>query len=516
MHRLSQAGPARAAAPTAIATVGSTYARTGCGALVYTAPIPARFHDNETHDMSEIPVLLMVAVLAVLAVVSFAVAPRVTSAHGFFRGWSEAGIAPGVLTLTLSQVTTWIFARSLMNAGILGYFFGIGGALAYTAYYGSFLTGWLIIDHLRFRHGVTNVQSFLGSRFGRLGTTSYNLLVSLRLLSEVFANLLVVGIVFGVTGSGANTAAILAVAAITLVYSMTGGLRASLRTDVLQMLLLLTMLTALFAMMIIHPDFGAGALAASTPELTSPGWILLVVALLQVWSYPLHDPVMMDRGFIADRDTTRSSFLHAFWLSALCILAFGLLGVFAGLHRQGEEELFATLARLMGTPAMALLGAALIISAASTMDSTFSSTAKLAVIDMKLARPTAGNGRAAMLLFSLGGLALVFLGTDDLFAAVAVSATASLFLTPVIAFCIVGGREIRPWAFAVTFVSAVAGSVLYFLENSGYVDWIGRLTGVAHSYSKLLILTVVILAIGFASFALALEPRKPRARRGHT
>ena len=457
--------------------------------------------------MSDVPATAMVAVIVLVALVSFAVAPRVRSADGFFRGWTQGGGTPGVFTLTLSQVTTWIFARSLMNAGILGYFFGIGGAIAYTAYYGSFLTGWLIIDRLRFHHGAGNVQSFLADRFGRLGTASYNVLVSLRLLSEVFANLLVVGIVFGVAGSGAYTAAILAVTAITLTYSMIGGLHASLRTDVVQMLMLLVLLLGLVALMGVHPEFSAFDLALSTPEITSPGWILLLVALLQVWSYPLHDPVMMDRGFIAGRNTTRRSFLHAFWISALCILGFGLLGVFAGIHRQGEEELLATLARLLGTPAMAVLGAALIISAASTMDSTLSSAAKLAVIDMRLGRPTARNGRIAMLLFALGGLVLVLFGTDDLFAAVAVSATASLFLTPVIAFCIIGGREVRPWAYAFTFALATGGAVLYFLENSGYIGWVGSLTGIEHSYSKLLVITTIVLAGGFASFALGLGER---------
>ena len=457
--------------------------------------------------MSEIPTALMVAVIAALALLSFAVAPRVRSADGFFRGWGESGALPGVLTLTLSQVTTWIFARSLMNAGILGYFFGIGGAIAYTAYYGSFLTGWLIIDRLRFRHGAANVQSFLSARFGWLGTASYNLLVSLRLLSEVFANLLVVGIVFGSQGSIGYTGAILVVAGITLAYSMVGGLRASLRTDVIQMSLLLVLIAGLFGLMLLHSDFSASQLAVSTPELTSPGWILLLVALLQVWSYPLHDPVMMDRGFIAGREATRRSFLHAFWISAACILAFGLLGVFAGLHAQADEELLDTLARLLGTPAIAVVGAALIISAASTMDSTLSSAAKLAVVDMKMAAPNARNGRIAMLLFALGGLVLVFIGTDDLFAAVAVSATASLFLTPVIAFCIVGGREIARWAFATTFTASTAGAILYFLEDSGYINWIGLLTGVDHSYSKLLIITCAVLAIGFISFALGLKPR---------
>lgn len=452
-----------------------------------------------------IPVLI--GVLVVVGVFSIAVAPRVRTVGGFYRGWTDTGVAPGVVTLTFSQVTTWIFARSLLNAGILGYYYGISGALAYTAYYGSFLTGWLIVDSLRFTHGADNVQSFLAQHFGRLGTISYNILVSLRLVSEVFANLLVVGIVFGVVGSSSYIAAILVVSAITLAYSMNGGLSASLRTDVLQLGILLVLLASLTGMMLASPLFDLREIVLSSPELSGPGWILLLVAALQVWSYPLHDPVMMDRGFIADRDTTRRSFLHAFWISGLCILAFGLLGVFAGLHRQGGEELLATLNRLLGTPATLMLGATLVISAASTLDSTFSSAAKLWIRDIGLANATLGNGRIAMALFCMLGLLLVFFGTDDLFAAVAVSGTASLFLAPVILFCIWGGREVAPWALAVSVVAALGGAAIYFVENAGYTAVIESLTGLEHKYSRLLVITGAVLTVGIGSFAAALRPR---------
>lgn len=450
---------------------------------------------------------ILIGVLVVVAILSVLVAPRVRTADGFFRGSTETGVAPGVLMLTFSQVTTWIFARSLLNAGILGYHYGISGALAYTAYYGSFLTGWLIVDSLRFTHGVDNIQTFLARRFGRWGSGSFNVLISLRLLSEVFANLLVVGIVFGIAGTASYVAAILAVSAVTLGYSMSGGLSASLRTDVLQLGILLVLLAALTGLMIGNPLFEFRAIMLSSPELTGPGWILLLVAALQVWSYPLHDPVMMDRGFIADRDTTRRSFLHAFWISALCILAFGLLGVFAGLHRLGGEELLTTLGRVLGEPATLMLGAALVISAASTLDSTFSSAAKLTIQDMGMADGSPRNGRIAMALFCMLGLALVFFGTDDLFAAVAVSGTASLFLTPVILFCIWGRREVAPWALAVSVMAALGGAVLYFVENAGYVAIIEPLTGLEHKYAHLLAITGTVLVVGIGSFAAGLRPR---------
>ncbi|EXJ11830.1 sodium:proline symporter [Nitrincola nitratireducens] len=457
--------------------------------------------------VSSMQIYVMVAALLVVTAFTLMTAPAVKTAEGFFSG-KEQGSVPSLWTLTLSQVTTWIFARSLLNAAILGYLFGIAGTLAYGVYYGSFLTGWLIIDRLRFHHGETSIQDFFARQFGRLGSYCYNLLVSLRLLSEVFANLLVVGIVFGAVGSGAWQVSILLVAGLTLVYSMRGGLSASLKTDVQQMLILLVILAGLMVLLLTHQAFEWPAILNSSPELTNPGWILLIVALLQVISYPLHDPVMMDRGLLADRQTTRKSFIHAFWISILFILLFGLLGVFAGLHRMGEEELMSTLQRLFGTPVMLLVGMALIISAASTMDSTLSSASRLAVVEMKIGQATPATGRWAMLLFMLGGLFLVYVGTNDLFAAVAVSGTASLFLTPVIIFNIWLKRDVARWSFAVNFIFAVLGSVLYFLETSGHTNLLGDITGLSHSYSKLLVITFFILIVGLFSFALGLEPKR--------
>ena len=376
--------------------------------------------------------ITLAVALGALALGSFWLAPRAYDAAGFFRGTSPAGLPPGLLTLVFSQVTTWVFARSLMNAAILGYFYGLAGTVAYAAYYLSFLTGGWIVDAIRFRHGFGSVQAFLHDRFGQTGAWCYNVLVAVRLLSEVFANLLVIGIIFGAAGSTAYIVAIAALSVITLGYSMLGGLRASLRTDVFQMSVLVVVLAMLVLQTGLVSGFDLPAIAHSSPDLDGPGWVLLAVALLQVWSYPLHDPVMMDRGFLAERDVTRRSFYHAAWLGIVCILAFGLIGVHAGLHRTGAEDMIATLTRLLGADTMILFNFAIIVSAVSTLDSTLASSAKLSVVDMKLGQETVHNGRVAMAAFMLGGLLFVYLGSADLFSAVAVSGTASMFLAPVI------------------------------------------------------------------------------------
>lgn len=268
--------------------------------------------------------------IAVVATVSIIITPKADNGGTFFQGLSPAGGVPGLLTLTFSQVTTWIFARSLMNAAILGFYYGLWGTLAYAFYYLSFLTGGLIIDDLRFRKGYTSIQGFLYDRFGDWGTRCYNLVIGIRLSSEVFANLLVIGILFGAAGSGSYALAVIGLAAVTLLYSMLGGLHASLRTDLFQMLIFILILGILITLVM-----GGGHLTLQNIlfipfQFDQPGPVLMLVALLQIWSYPMHDPVMMDRGFLADRQTTRRSFLHAAWISIICILLFGSLGVLAG------------------------------------------------------------------------------------------------------------------------------------------------------------------------------------------
>jgi Na+/proline symporter len=390
--------------------------------------------------------LYLSAAVVGIAGTSLVLSPRTNSVDTFYLGRSPAGAPPSLLTLTLSQVTTWIFARSLLNAAILGYFFGLPGTLAYAAYYLSFLTGGWIVEGIRFRHGFESVQAFLAARFGLAGVACYNMLIAVRLVSEVFANLLVVGLLFGADGSMAYVVAVVAIAGVAFIYSVRGGLHASLRTDVLQMVLFLVTLVVLVAV-----ATGSGVLAPDAFTLgplqdAGPGWVLLAVALLQVWSYPLHDPVMMDRGFVADRRTTRLSFYHAAWLSIVCVIAFGSLGVVAGHQRLADENLVATLTRLLGDPSMLLFNIALIISAMSTLDSAFASAAKLSVVDMRLLPPGVASGRLAMAAFLVAGLVLVFLGSRDLFSAVAVSGTAALYLAPVIVFSIWARLDIPVWA----------------------------------------------------------------------
>ena len=59
---------------------------------------------------------LLIGLFGLVILASLAVAPRRASVEGFYDGAGAGGRAPGLWTLVLSQVTTWIFARSLMRS----------------------------------------------------------------------------------------------------------------------------------------------------------------------------------------------------------------------------------------------------------------------------------------------------------------------------------------------------------------------------------------------------------------
>ncbi|MCT8161144.1 sodium:proline symporter [Pseudoruegeria sp. SHC-113] len=444
--------------------------------------------------------IILIALFGLVIAASLAVAPRKATPEGFFGGIGAQGAAPGLWTLVLSQVTTWIFARSLMNAAILGYFYGMAGTLAYAAYYGSFLTGGFIVARIR-AGGGRSVQDWLSQRFGGFGTGCYNFVIGLRLLSEVFANLLVVGLIFGAVLPGVEGAqlwSVLAVAGFGLAYSAAGGLSASLRTDVVQMIVFLVVFAAAFLALILSPGFSlAAVLTAPGTSGSYNGWVLLLVAFLQVFSYPAHDPVMMDRGFLADARTTKLSFLHAFWISTACIIGFGFFGIQAGLVGAGYEgELIGTWAGMFPPWIFAALLLSLLVSALSTLDSALASAARLCVEELRWLPRTLSGGRIAMVAFMGIGALLTLSGNQTLFDAVAVSGTASMFLTPVLIIGLVQGRAIPRWAFGVAFAAAMLGAAAYFLRAEPFV---AALLPEGHKYEQLLAICVVVLVVGFAA-----------------
>lgn len=176
-------------------------------------------------------------------------------------------------------------------------------------------------------------------------------------------------------------AAILVFTVLTLAYSLKGGMSSSILTDVIQMAFFGILITVILLAILPRVEYDL------TPVLTSGEWTLatggnlLLVAILQSFSYPFHDPVMTDRGFLSDPKTTLKAFLWAAPIGFICILLFSVVGIYGGISGV-EGQAPVEVAKLLGGPILLVMNFIMITSAASTLDSTFTSFSKLAVVDL--------------------------------------------------------------------------------------------------------------------------------------
>ncbi len=369
-------------------------------------------------------------ILIFFGILFFAIAPLSKNVKEFFSAQSGKGNQPGIFLLTSSLVISWIFAKSITNAANLGLAFGIVGGVAYAVYYLSFIVGGIIIYQLRTKGGFKSIHHFLESRFGRSAVIVFSLLIGLRLFNEVWSNTMVIGSYFGDMGSKNYYISILVFTGLTLAYTLKGGLRSSLLTDAIQMILFGVLLFILLAWILPNEDGRISTLITRGDWKFETGLNLLFAALLQVFSYPFHDPVLTDRGFISSPKTTLKSYLWAALIGFFCITAFSLIGVFAqirGLEGQAPVEV----GKLLGTGSMLAMNFIMVTSAASTLDSTFSSFSKLMVIDLGIGKTNpVQKGRIVMIFLVILGTLPIF-ATPQILSATTVSGTMVMGLAPV-------------------------------------------------------------------------------------
>jgi SSS family solute:Na+ symporter len=324
------------------------------------------------------PVLFGIAFwgfLILYGVGMYALSPRAVGHAGFFQGHDSAGRPAGTWALGASIFISWIFAKSITNAANLGATYGVVGGLAYATYWLSIpLAGWAIL-RLRQRYGATSLMSFLTGRYGRLAALAFSLAILVRLFNEVWSNTSVVGGYYGEAGSAAFIGSALLFTAATLFYSLKGGLRSSIYTDVLQTVLFIGFFAVV--LLLVLPEHGPVTLMSTGDFRLDAGLDLLLVAALQILSYPFHDPVLTDRGFITDERRMLRAFVWAGLLGFICILLFSLVGVHARLEGlAGGDNVPAALARSMGPAALFVMTIVMVAAAGSTLDSTFSSLAR--------------------------------------------------------------------------------------------------------------------------------------------
>lgn len=370
-----------------------------------------------------------IAVIAILVLFYF-ISPWTASVKDFFKGSAGKEKAPNALILTSGLVISWIFAKSIVNASDLGFSFGLLGGIGYAGYYVSFLVAGCVIYRLRTKGGWNSIHHFLGGKFGLTATRIFSVLIAIRLFNEVWSNTMVIGGFFGDVGTSSYYWSIIVFTAMTLFYVLKGGLKSSLITDFIQMILFVLFLILILAFVlptIVNKPIDSNLLGTWD---FSHGLDFLVLALIQSVSYPFHDPVLTDRGFITDPKTTRKSYVWAAAIGVVCIVAFSLVGVAMRINGEVNPSI-ALFSKGFGTVAFITMNLIMITSATSTLDSSFSSFSKLIVVDIvKNKVVTIRKGRIAMIALAIIGTIPVFLNAEIL-KATTISGTMVLGLAPI-------------------------------------------------------------------------------------
>ncbi|MDC6387778.1 sodium:solute symporter [Maribacter sp. PR1] len=371
------------------------------------------------------------ALIVVSSLILFFLSPFAKNTNQFFNAVQKRK-APNTLVLMGSLVISWIFAKSITNAANLGLDYGFVGGVAYAAYYVSFAVAGIVIYRMRVYGNYSSIHHFLTSKFGKMAVMVFSVLIAIRLFNEVWSNTMVIGSYFGEVGTSTYYWSILVFTLLTLAYVIKGGMSSSIFTDVVQMVLF-----SILLIVILYTIYGPKTDFTVKETLNSGVWSfemglnLLFAALIQSFSYPFHDPVLTDRGFISTPKVTLRSFLWASLVGAVCIVLFSTIGVYAqsrGIVGQAAVEV----GKAFGIITLLIINFIMITSAASTLDSTFSSFSKLIAVDLNLGN-TLSIGRWSMVFIAVLGTIPVFLDAEIL-SATTISGTMVIGLTPIFIF----------------------------------------------------------------------------------
>jgi solute:Na+ symporter, SSS family len=425
----------------------------------------------------------------------FLIAPRAISVQEFFKG-SSVQHEPSYFALVSSLVISWIFAKSIMNAADLGFSFGIVGGVGYGMYYMSFFVVGLVVSRLRNEFGFESLHEYMQSSFGKIATHIFSFLLIVRLFNEVWSNAMVIGLHFGPLNSVPYISSILVFTGLTLAYTLKGGMKSSIFTDIVQMLLFSLLLLILMGMVFPSLDTSYSTLKSTSIWSWETGLNFMAVALLQSFSYGFHDPVMTDRAFITSPKKMLRSFFLAGVIGFLLIVVFSFIGTIS--QQLPGEGLPPTsrLANYFGLSMLLLINVIMLTSASSTLDSTFTSFTKLVTKDIAIIHPTKLNlwkGRIIMAILAvLGIIPLIF--SPTLLAASTVSGTMVLGLAPIFLFPI-KRKRVAPWLFILpVMLGFLCGLAYLFLpENSQFYPTEGP-------YASLLFINLLAFTGCFSSY----------------
>jgi SSS family solute:Na+ symporter len=228
---------------------------------------------------------------------------------------------------------------------------------------------------------------------------------------------------------------------------------------------------------ILLPDLETRGMPSVDDATRNAGLTFCGLAAVQILSYPFHDPVLTDRGFLSSPRDMLKSFILAALLSGGFIFLFSFIGLYGrafGLPPNPSVSVPASFGLVM----MLVFNGIMLLSGGSTIDSTFTSVAKLTALDWRPNVASAGGrslttGRVAILIVAIvGNLPLLTVYAGDkvgpaIIAATTISGTMVMGLAPI---CLLSWiPSARGLSFHLAFWPGIAIGILRAIETFVHV-----------------------------------------------
>lgn len=359
-----------------------------------------------------------------------------------------------------SMTATWIWAASFYAAATSGYTYGISGPVHY-GLWGALMILFIYPFGQRFRQLAPNAHTLAEVMHARHGSSSQLLMAGSNLLGSAVsltANFTAAGALVSILTPMSFQAGVLIAGFGVLSYSLWSGFRASIVTDFVQVVAMISVAVIVIVWVMVSVGGPAylydqfSTVTAAQADMFSSEAVLqqgapLFVAIL---SYAIGNQTIAQRLFAVREDQIRPTFVTATIGYGGVVTGLGMIGLFAlllGMQPVGGDmnNIIPQMASLHLPPWLIALVFILVIgSLSSTADSDLSALSSIMMTDIygkNLARGTPDArrmlllGRITMIVATTLGLVFASMSFDILVMLVFVGGLWAAIVFPVIASC---------------------------------------------------------------------------------
>jgi Na+/proline symporter len=326
----------------------------------------------------------------------------------------------GFMKSGFSTAATWIWAPALFIASQKAYQQGLPGVFWFTfpnilclcifAYFAHYL-------RKKFKNGFTLAQ-YMNVRHSRRVQILYIISLSALSICQFAVQLLAGGaVVTYLTGIDFTIVTII-LTAIALSYSFVSGIRASIMTDVWQMIIILVVVLIVVPLVYVkgggHEVLvkGIGGISGEFTNVFDPGvaWSFGVVVTIGLLAGPFGDQSFWQRAFTTKQNEVKKSFLLSalvFGVVPIFTSIIGFMGAGLGIDAGNKAQLIniITVSELLPKAILIPFVWMLLSGLVSTLDSGLCAISSIASTDLDMkAKNKLTRARSGMVLLAIGGI----------------------------------------------------------------------------------------------------------------